>query len=587
MRQVTISLALFIVGCTTPPGPPIPGHDAGPPADAAIPDPTVIPLPDVGQVEPLPPISGGNLLATRTGLLVATDPDRATVWVLDPEAPALIGRVSLEAGDEPGRLAEDDDGIVHVVLRRAGAVLSVDPRDASVRSRRAVCPAPRGIDVDHDAGLLWVACAGGELVALPPAAGDVARSFRLDDDLRDVVASDGVLYVSRLRSAEVLSVDPDTGVVIVRRVPLRDVIAPSEGTTGWRLRAAAEGGGVILLHQRAMVGQVAGSYGQPDGCGVGVVSAALSYFPPGRGAVEGRTTIRFSPLSVDFVEAPGGALTLMRAATDAFGPGAPTGVMELPADWRAATCLGAERAVLDRRGSGVGVDRLPDGRLVSLYRDPLRVVVGHDVVFEGAPLARDRGFEMFHSNTPSMTTCASCHPEGGDDGHAWDFGDGRRRTQSLLGGILETAPFHWAGDQADMSAIMDGGFVSRMGGRLADVTADVAAMETWLDAQPLPARSIPDADAVVRGAAVFETAGCGTCHAGPVYTNGESLDLGEGVAFQVPSLRGVRFRAPFFHDGCAPTLFTVLRGTCQPGHAGMAPVAPEDEADLVAYLESL
>ena len=33
----------------------------------------------------------------------------------------------------------------------------------------------------------------------------------------------------------------------------------------------------------------------------------------------------------------------------------------------------------------------------------------------------------------------SCHPEGGDDGHVWDEGIGKRRSQSLRGGILATA----------------------------------------------------------------------------------------------------------------------------------------------------
>ena len=38
--------------------------------------------------------------------------------------------------------------------------------------------------------------------------------------------------------------------------------------------------------------------------------------------------------------------------------------------------------------------------------------------------------------------CASCHPEGHDDGQVWNFSAlGPRRTQSLAGGIAGTEPF--------------------------------------------------------------------------------------------------------------------------------------------------
>ena len=33
----------------------------------------------------------------------------------------------------------------------------------------------------------------------------------------------------------------------------------------------------------------------------------------------------------------------------------------------------------------------------------------------------DTGQALFHGNTGSFDACASCHPEGGDDGRTWDF----------------------------------------------------------------------------------------------------------------------------------------------------------------------
>jgi hypothetical protein len=101
----------------------------------------------------------------------------------------------------------------------------------------------------------------------------------------------------------------------------------------------------------------------------------------------------------------------------------------------------------------------------------------------------------FHAG-PSIA-CASCHPEGTDDGRTWTFtGIGPRRTQSLRGGVMRTAPFHWDGDVPSFNAL---------------VNAELAA---WIDALPaLPAPAPRDVEAATRGAVVFERAWCSGCHA--------------------------------------------------------------------------
>ena len=72
---------------------------------------------------------------------------------------------------------------------------------------------------------------------------------------------------------------------------------------------------------------------------------------------------------------------------------------------------------------------------------------------------------MFHEQTPSGLACASCHPEGRDDGLVWKFQElGPRRTQVLAGSILSRAPYHWTGDQADLPTLMDDVFAVRMAG---------------------------------------------------------------------------------------------------------------------------
>ena len=109
--------------------------------------------------------------------------------------------IDLNAHDEPGRLAEDAVGHVHVALRRGGAIVTIDPVTHTQLARRSVCPAPRGLAYDAAADALYVACATGELVTLPTSSDTPTRSVFVEDDLRDVVLSGGQLYVSTFRHA--------------------------------------------------------------------------------------------------------------------------------------------------------------------------------------------------------------------------------------------------------------------------------------------------------------------------------------------------------------------------------------------------
>src|SRR5690242_12156219 len=54
-------------------------------------------------VEQPPPITGGTLLVTRDDLtVVAADPDRDSIWIVDAAKQALRARVRLDKHAEPG-----------------------------------------------------------------------------------------------------------------------------------------------------------------------------------------------------------------------------------------------------------------------------------------------------------------------------------------------------------------------------------------------------------------------------------------------------------------------------------------------------
>jgi hypothetical protein len=219
----------------------------------------------------------------------------------------------------------------------------------------------------------------------------------------------------------------------------------------------------------------------------------------------------------------------------------------------------------------------------------------------------DTGFDIFHLPTVVGTACMSCHPEGGDDGHAWTFAyvDSQgtttetrlRRTQSLLGGVIaSSAPYHWDGDLADMQALCDEVFTHRMGG--GQVTQQqTPILARWLNALPNPPqRTDLDPSAVASGQAIFEgPGGCVTCHSGPRGTLvanqdiGKTDSIGSTSPLQVPMLLGVSNRAPYMHDGCATTLMDRLTNPQCAGstHGNTASLAASDLQNLESYLESL
>ena len=211
-----------------------------------------------------------------------------------------------------------------------------------------------------------------------------------------------------------------------------------------------------------------------------------------------------------------------------------------------------------------------------------------DIALDGGDVTHI-GHALFHEAAGTGATCAGCHPEGGEDGHVWAFEDGARRSQTLLGGILDTLPFHWDGQVESPAAVMDGTFVGRMGGEMPRAD-EVDSFAEWMDALPaLPGAVVTDADAVERGRLLFERAdvGCTSCHSGELRTNNENRDVGTSDElgrreFQVPALYEVAYHAPYMHDGRAETLAQVVET-----HGGGGALSDSERADMVAYLRSL
>lgn len=582
------------------------------------------PAPSFGQTVTLdkapPPMSGGTLLMTRDGTTaVAADPDRDRVVLVDVAGRSLRATVALPAGSEPGRAIEDKAGLVHVVLRGAGEIADIAPSTGAIVGRRAVCPAPRGIGYVAGRNELLVACAGGELVHLPAASGAATRTSQVARDLRDVVVDgDGTVMVTRMRTADVLVIDALDNIVDHARAPSANMgFGDASPNTAWRTVAIPGGGGVLMTHQRAseqVVQTTPGGYGEGGGdsfcgpSGASIVHSTATVFRQRGGVVQSAAA---SPiladvvLPVDVAVTGDGQRAAVVSAGNAYVPGASqvTVVALASLDGRGSSCEFSLQETRPVEGEAIAVAYAKSGDLFVQTREPstLQIVAGsvpansaRSVVIPlGGESRFDTGFAVFHANSSAGLACASCHAEGGDDARTWQFADlGPRRTQSLRGGIVGRAPYHWSGDEADFTNLVSDVFVGRMSGPQLD-DGQTRALTRWVDGIPaLPAPAIADANAVVRGRQLFNDpkVGCASCHSGALHTDNRMADVGTTGRFKTPSLVNVAARAPFMHDGCAPTLRDRFTSTiCGGGdqHGTTSKLAPTQIDDLVAYLETL
>jgi hypothetical protein len=607
-----------------PPRPPFPGASGvggvggAPGASGTLSGPTV-------SADRAPPaLSGGTLLVLTDGTTAfAADPDRDLLSFADLGAERLLANIELAPGDEPGRAVQAGNGDLLVVLRGGGALAVVDSAARTVRNRVPLCPAPRGIDHDPATGQTYVACAGGELLTLAPDTFEVVRQLRLEDDLRDVVQLGDRLYVSRFRAAEVLVVGADGKVVERRRAPGSAAanrvrpINPGDPNTmaargadpavAWRTRRAPSGD-VVMLHQESTNTELrieGGGYaGGP--CRTPIGTAVTEFRADGFTRTSSQLFQAILPIDFAY-SGDGRQLAVVAAGNEgSAGPMTRAGNSVLLIDNSPGSTMTGGDCVLPPPppppiefrqpvGRPIAVAFDGQGRLVVQTRDPARleIITHRGGTIKLSDLGRaDTGHQVFHMTTGFGLACASCHPEGGEDGRVWRFAKlGPRRTQSLRGGILATAPFHWDGEMKDLRQLMNEVFTGRMGGPLLD-GPQLDALARWMDRLPaLPAIAPADTESVERGRVLFHDAklACATCHGGPAFTNNTSVAVGTGAPMQVPSLRGLGTRAPYMHDGCAKTLLDRFDPNCGGGdlHGTTTHLTPAQLTDLAAYLGTL
>jgi DNA-binding beta-propeller fold protein YncE/mono/diheme cytochrome c family protein len=244
-----------------------------------------------------------------------------------------------------------------------------------------------------------------------------------------------------------------------------------------------------------------------------------------------------------------------------------------------------------------------DGEVSDSHQNVHGVTFASDTV-ERVPTPFEIGRKLFHATdhrgiSNDGRACASCHPDGRDDGLVWSSPNGPRQTPTLAGRLAATAPFGWNGESETVKKHLEQ-TMSRLGGSGLH-PKELYALLVYLARMPGPPPAAPEIanDAAVvaihRGAEVFRSkeTGCAGCHdPGYDFTDGERHDVGsqtrgDPVAeLDTPSLRFVGLTAPYFHDGRFATLGALLRGV--DGKMGRTGHLSEDDLTaLEAYLASL
>lgn len=190
--------------------------------------------------------------------------------------------------------------------------------------------------------------------------------------------------------------------------------------------------------------------------------------------------------------------------------------------------------------------------------------------------------------------CASCHPDGRDDGLTWATLEGPRNAPMLAGRLEGTAPYAWSATSERVSEHLEH-TVQRLGGSGLS-KREMEALAAYCLSMKTYAPPTPDAVKVAKGKELFNSSQtqCASCHTSGdnVFTDKAKHDVGtqdltdNQPTFDTPSLRFVGGTAPYFHDGRYKTLHDVLVAKDNSmGHTSQ--LSPADVDALEAYLKTL
>jgi mono/diheme cytochrome c family protein len=252
------------------------------------------------------------------------------------------------------------------------------------------------------------------------------------------------------------------------------------------------------------------------------------------------------------------------------------------------------------------VQLLPAAGALRVQSEPLaRVELGADPLGPFGATGRKLFYGATDRNVSGGLACAGCHPDGRDDGFVWHEAtftteDGQttnfvgspdnippeahvngfaRRTPLLAGRVSAEGPYGW---HAESPTLLDrelkGFGLHRWGAapehdaKLSDLAARALAdfLRRGLVPPPAPDSSLDALESEGRRLFSSEQTHCAECHLPgtgysawhayrlPPQAPPHGFDVEPDAAYKIPSLRHLNGRAPYFHDGSAPSLEALL-----------------------------
>ena len=547
---------------------------------------------------------------SNVGSALAVDPLGRGTWVVDEEQ----NEVMLSSGEKdarrivvgawPQQLVVAPDGTVFVSCRERGTV-AVIGTDFAVRSVE-VGAEPRGLALGPGGGLLYVGLVTGRaLVALDTATlAVVARRELPSAPYAVAVVGQTVAALPRLGSRLVLaSLDLRA---------LHEEELPPTAALAWHGQALAPAGDDLLVTYAAVdTGLSAPVQTGGEGYGGGAVRFPVEL----RVALlhDGHFIVTPAPLAQK-LGADGSDITAALVHRDTLylasrGTGS---LLSLELSTLAAPRL-KDRVPLGQGLNGLAVDGA--GNVISFAAFD-RKLVGAAKPTALSPSRLDPelalGRQLFHRSDDTRTSgaalaCATCHPDGREDGLTWRLKGTRVQTPMLAAKLGDTAPYNWHGTSKTLEENV-GQTIARLGGSGISDSERRALARYLREGLHAPVKPPPSDKALVAlGRDVFTRAsvGCSDCHTlDGTLTDGARHDVGtltaaereelaaahdvnkDPASFDTPSLLGVALTPPYFHDGSVPSLETLIATNGdRMGHTSA--LSQREKTALVAFLKTL
>jgi DNA-binding beta-propeller fold protein YncE/mono/diheme cytochrome c family protein len=632
MRRAALVVFLAIAGCSPKPsGGPSAADSVVPPEPPAssAPEPPHLPPESIAAVVSVDRIhEGGRVaLATVDGVKVAlvADEDRSTVEIVDVAAKTILASTPLEGA--PSQLLIAGGRIIVALRDRARVVVFAATHNRSAplfeTGHFATSVEPLALATSSDDSRLFVASGWGRTVdAFNLDTGEKTLSVRVGREPRAIAATEDALYVTHAAEDSLTRIDlahpeskPTTIDMNTDFFGTEDMVMPPfVAREAFAITRA--GDNLIVPHTIVDSG--------------GKTSITSGY---GGGSASVATTTAFTLDAFDVRHKD--PLPTGGAATEAldsrfFGPG--SCLLPRAAAYDARTksvlvaCVGADvvvaydstrmrQGVVERKRwkvpsgpMGLAVDSEARAAYVFSMFDGVLSRVALDAKGKGLegeriatfPRQDDdaaRGRRLFSAaGDPRVAkdgrACASCHPDGRDDGLVWSTPKGPSQTIMLAGRVDRPAPFGWRGEHASLPIHLAQTFKNLGGTGLPE--NDVAALIAYVTTLAPPVRVEPttSADAISRGKHLFASVevGCANCHADggsdhDVHDIGSATPVDRSRSFATPSLHFVAGTAPYFHDGRYATLDELLRKS--DGMGTTKGLSAADLAALEAYVVTL